>query len=148
MDEAEKKPGVTHPSLNRREAFARALAEGIALDRAGELAGYGPNDGKRVRESAARPHIAARIIEIRTERPQSLTEAEPLIAQLLDAATKARLLNSAAGYAAVRSLLAEAARLQSRVEGPVALAPPRPRLPEMTNQEWLAEYGPKRVTAT
>jgi len=148
MDEAEKKPGNTHPNLKRREAFARALADGVAPHGAGERAGYTYNHGQRVEERALRPHIAARIIEIRTEWAQSLTEAEPLIGQLLDAAGRARLLNSAAGYAAVRGLLAEAARLQSRVADPVALAPPRSRLPEMTNQEWLATYGPKRVTAT
>jgi len=146
MDETEKKPGKTHPDLERREAFERALADGITPDRAGERAGYTHNRGQRVRECAARPDIAARIVEFRTERPQSLAEAEPLIAQLLDAAGKARLLNSAAGYAAVRGLLAEAARLQSRVDVSLLFPSPPPE-PEMTTEAWLAEYGPKRVTS-
>jgi len=144
MDEAEKNPVNTRPNPNRREAFARALAEGATPDRAAERAGYAHHHGKRVEDHAVRPDIAARIIEIRTQRPQSLTEAEPLISQLLDAAGKARLLNSAAGYAAVRGLLAEAARLQSRVEAAPEILDEPPRI-RPTREEWLAKHGPNRA---
>ncbi len=54
MHEAETKPGGAHPNLERREAFARALAQGVAPDRAAERAGYGPGGGEGARERAAR----------------------------------------------------------------------------------------------
>jgi hypothetical protein len=130
------------PLAVKREALAQAVARGVKPERAGEQAGFSHPNGKRLQTTLKRRAMAARIAEIQTELTRCLTQAEPLMLQLLDAAHRAMRLDSAAGYSATRGLLAEVARLQSRIEAPseAAVSPARVR---PTREEWLALHGPK-----
>jgi hypothetical protein len=66
----------------------------------------------------------------------------------MDAADKAGKLDSAAGYAATRGLLAEAARLKL-LTAPRATPPRPPRsvAKPLTHAQWLARFGPKPTAA-
>ena len=129
------------------EPFAQAFAETLTPKEASMKACYARTAGSFRR--AERPDMIARVAEIRREAARAAEDLLPVINRLMVAADKAEALDSAAGYAAMRGLLVEAARLKiliadraPRVFEPKAL--PRP----LTTEEWLMKFGPRTVSAS
>jgi hypothetical protein len=78
-------------------------------------------------------------------RAEDLT---PVIVRFMVAADRAEALDSAAGYAAMRGLLAEAARLKMLIASPALLdVSPKPFPKALTTEEWLAAFGPDSIGA-
>lgn len=141
------RPKQKFPRPVMLEHFARGVVRGVEPKQASREAGYSKsrcNKG-RVEDRLKTEAYLKMEQKVREEDARTLTEVEPIIHKLIEAAAKAGSLDSAAGYSAMRGLLAEAARLQLRVDISLLL-PPSPPEPEMTREEWLAEYGPKRET--
>ena len=127
------------------EPFAQAIAEGLPPGAASERAAYAKTRGCVGRSERA--DILARVSEIHSATTKAAEDLAPIITRLMAAAGRAEALNSAAGYVAMRGLLAEAVRLTTMIgaktPGPMAaLDLPRP----LTTEEWLAEFGPQTVS--
>jgi hypothetical protein len=124
---------------NRRmEALAQGLADGLALHAATAAAGYSRQTGESQRR-AARADVQHRLTEIAGERRAAAAALEPVIDKLMDLAAEAGKLGTAAGMAAARGLLSEAARVK-------LLLPPPPQAqrelpPQLTTEEWVAKYA-------
>ena len=127
----------------KREAFAEALARGHPVLRAWEKAGFAYH-ATRARRRMAAPDMVARVAEIRRERDgDGPADLIPVINRCMILAEAAGKIGSAAGMAAARGLLAEAARLK-RLLPPAPLSESWPEdRPELSDDEWLDKYGPK-----
>jgi hypothetical protein len=95
----------------RHEWFARGRANGFRLEDAYEGAGYVPDRGHACR-LAARPDVASRINELKTE----LMHAEPInkttvIHELLEIGRQSRRMGTPVGYKEARIAYLEAGRL-------------------------------------
>ncbi|MGH6987539.1 MAG: hypothetical protein ACRED9_11965 [Caulobacteraceae bacterium] len=134
-----------HPLVRReREQFAWGIARGISPSEAARAAGYA-NPGRgaslaRAKDIAAR----ARFVKRHLERGGS-ADLSAIIEALMDLADEGRRLGAAAGLAAAKGALVEAARLKQLL--PVAAPETRAELDlareaELTDEEWLAKYGP------
>jgi hypothetical protein len=120
----------------RREALAQGLADGLALHAATKAAGYSRQTGES-RRPAARADIQARVAEIASERRAAAAALEPVIDKLMDLAAEAGKLGTAAGMAAARGLLSEAARVKLLL--PPAPDPNRYVPPDLTTEQWVAK---------
>ena len=127
---------------DQQEMFAQAMADGCTAVEAAGKAGYRDRWLKRSEDRVGIPVIAARIARLKAERARHLADVGPVITLLMDQAEAAGLLGSAAGFTAARGLLIEAARLKAAAPPPPTSAGP-PLEREMTEEEWLAEFGPK-----
>jgi hypothetical protein len=83
--------------------------------------------------------------EIGREQLLAAADLAPVIAQLMDLATQAGDLGTAAGMNAARGLLIEAARLKGLLAEQFPESRPGPILPpQLTKEEWVEIFGPKR----
>ena len=121
------------------EVFAQALSRGSPPRKASEEAGYDDPCGEPYKR-AARPDVADRVTEIRRARDGDVfADLVPLILDLLDIARFCRRQGSVAAMGTATRALVETAKLMRQL-------PPLQRRfedlpPEMTEEEWLAEYG-------
>jgi len=132
----------------RREAFARAWADGFVPREAYDKAGYkaqDPNIPGEVARIAGRDDVLERVTELRAEMDWGSTpDIAPVINELRRLAKKAGDMDTAAAMIAARGLLAEAAKLKRLLSEPDAPAMERPPPePPMSNAEWLAKHAPQ-----
>jgi len=133
-------------SFPREEAFARALATGLCLGAAGAEAGYGRRH-RRGAERAARPDIVARARELGDARQWGeACDAATMIRALMRLAGKAGRMRTAAAMVAARGLVAEAAKLEQRIddnrrETPDGAPPITPAFLPLSDEDWAAKYG-------
>ena len=119
----------------RRERFARNLADGMPAWRAWAAAGYAPKGG-RGRRVAEREDVKARVDElVQARKWGGSSDVGPVIDECMRLAKVAGGMKGAAAMVAARGFLVEAARLK----GLLGAAEPRP---ELTDEEWLAKYAP------
>ena len=126
----------------RREKFARGLADGLPAWRAWTAAGYAAKGG-RGRIVAQRKEVKARVDElVQARKWGGSSDLAPVIDECMRLAKVAGDKDSAAAMVAARGFLVEAARLKGLL-GAAAAAPraPEPRA-ELTDDEWLARYAP------
>ncbi len=133
-------------SFPRDEAFARALAMGRSQGAAGAEAGY----ARRHRlggERAARPDIVARTRELGDARQWGEAgDAATMIGALMRLAGQAGQMRTAAAMVAARGLVAEAAKLNQRIdderrETPDGAPPINPAFRPLSDEDWAAKYG-------
>ena len=126
----------------RREAFARNLADDMPAWRAWAAAGYAAKGG-RGRIVAQRKDVKARVAElVRARKWGGSSDLGPVIDECMRLAQVAGGMDSAAAMVAARGFLVEAARLKGLLGAPApAACAPEPR-PELTDEEWLARYAP------
>ena len=132
-------------SVPRQEAFARALAMELPQTGASSEAGY-TKDWRHARERAETPDILARVTALRDAlQLDETSDVAPVIEALMRLAKKAGDMPTAAGMAAARGLLAEAAKLKGRLQdkGETAgrVEPVDPRYLPLSHEDWMAEYG-------
>jgi len=130
----------------RRERCAQLLARGASVSKASKQAGY-PRHNTRAVARAAHPAMVRRLDEIKAEMArQGDPELGPVIDALLAAAKRAseteKVRDTAAGLAAIRGLLAEAARLKGLVPKPTPFFD-ETMLPDLPDDVWMARFGPK-----
>jgi len=122
----------------RKEAFARALACGFTAKAAALEAGYS-NKGSRTYQRAAREEIKGRAAQIARTLPWSGTsDLAPVIDKLVAVTDACLKTGTASALATAVRALAEVARLK-RLLPRASMLGPLP--PEMSEEEWLAEYG-------
>ncbi|HEV2364159.1 MAG TPA: hypothetical protein VGS12_08190 [Caulobacteraceae bacterium] len=130
----------------RREAFAQALASGASVAEATREAGYAwRGQGARLVRA---PRMMARLAWLAARR----SDLPGLIQTAVAIAGEARSLKSAQGYTSARGALEFAARLRAQgaamtgpaagVRAAAAALPPNPLDLEISDQEWLARFGP------
>ncbi|MGH6987788.1 MAG: hypothetical protein ACRED9_13260 [Caulobacteraceae bacterium] len=131
----------------RREAFAWALAGGLAPRAAARAAGYAAlrKANRLARASDIRARRAFLSRQLARGGGPDLTS---VIDQLLDIAHDGVALGHAGGLTAARLALVEAARLKrlppARGAAPPGLdAPPRDLETPLSDEEWLARHGPQ-----
>jgi hypothetical protein len=122
--------------MKRRKDFARMLAAGKLPPEAAITAGYSPKyDPYKLANGA---EVRALVAIFTMEDPVTGPDLAHVIATLMegakDAMAAAKEKKSAAGFAAARGLLAEAARLKQTL-------PPRPGPDE--DMEWALKWGPE-----
>ncbi|MHB8530243.1 MAG: hypothetical protein ACYC8V_12150 [Caulobacteraceae bacterium] len=128
----------------RREAFAHALARGATPANAALEAGY--SSPKKGAALARGKDIADRANEIKDHLARGGSrDLGGVIDRLFDNAERAWKLESAGGMTAAKSSLVEAARLKQLLPEPSAWAAPGPIYPhdeDLTDEQWMARYGP------
>ena len=126
----------------RRERFARNLADDMPAWRAWAAAGYAPKGG-RGRIVAQREDVKARVDElVQARKWGGSSDLGPVIDECMRLTQVAGKMKTAAAMVAARGLLVEAARLKGLLGAPAPRAgAPEPR-PELTDDEWLARYAP------
>ncbi len=125
-----------------REAFIQAVARGGTLAEAWAGAGYRPRPDMIYRARLLVRAMTPRLDAIRREREAAARDLVPLIETMTQMARDAAGTGGAAGWSAARGLLAEAGRLKLRMP---PLIEPAEVMPEMSEEEWLAEFAPKAV---
>ena len=129
-------------SRDRHEAFAQALARGLAFREAAAAAGY-KSFGGSVLAMAKSEWMVNRIAEIDARaRGGGSSDVSPIIDDLMRLAGVAEKMGTAAGMMAAKHLLAEAAKLKKSL--PEDIAPPLTEglRPIMTHEEWVKAYVP------
>jgi hypothetical protein len=129
---------------NRRwETLAQRLAGDVPFRQASKQAGYARPWKARALERSKRADVVARVAEIRRAKALEAADLTPMIDALMATAGNAQQTpeQTPATLAAIRGLLAEAARLKG-------LAPPPPEPPRqprrrMTDEEWMEAFAPK-----
>ncbi len=135
-------PRLANP---RHETFARARAAGLARLEAYRSAGYRGNGN--VGKIDGHKEVKERIAELELNAQWGgSSDLGPVINALMGLAVKAGELGTAAGMTAARGLLAEAATLKGKLGALARSArPERPR-EILTDEEWLAKYGPSKTS--
>ncbi|HEY5072854.1 MAG TPA: hypothetical protein VII63_12580 [Caulobacteraceae bacterium] len=132
----------------RQEAFARALARGLSVRNAAKEAGYFDSITRGGRR-AKRPKIAARIeelVELATWGGD--LKLAVVFKELMRLAKAAAKLQTGAGMAAARGMLAEAAQVRAQAAAAPSITPaiagagPVPP-PTLTKEEWIEAFAPK-----
>ena len=133
-------------SFPRDEAFARALAMGRAQGAAGAEAGYARRHRRGARR-AARPDVVARTRELGdTQQWGEACDQVEMIRALMRLAEKAGRMRTAAAMVAARGLVAEAAKLNQRIDdqrretaddAPAITAAFLP----LSDEDWAEKYG-------
>ena len=132
--------------IPREEALAHVLAMGLSRSMAGGEAGYAKH-WKHVREREARPDIVARARELGDARQWGETrDASEMIGALMRLAGKAGRMRTAAAMVAARGLVAEAAKLEQRIddkrgETPDGAPPITTAFLPLSDEDWTAKYG-------
>jgi len=117
----------------RMETLSQGAGAGVA---------EAPADGRGEVVAPDRNDAAA---EIKREELIAAADLAPVIAQLMDLAAQARDLGTPAAMNAARGLLVEAARLKGLLAEQCPEArPQRPLPPQLTKEEWVEIFGPKR----
>lgn len=134
----------------RREKFARGLAEDLPAWRAWEAAGYGRNP-HRARTRAAKAEMIARVRELRLARLWGGSrDLAPVIDECMRLAQIAGEQPTGAALIAARGLLAEAARLKQMLPMTgngaqnARWVPPEP---VMDHEAWMARFAPREADA-
>ncbi len=133
-------------SFARDEALARALAMGRSQGAAGAEAGYARRHGRGALR-AARPDIVARARELGDARQWGeACDAVEMIRALMRLAGQAGQMRTAAAMVAARGLVAEAAKLDQRIdearrETRDGAPPITPAYRPLSDEEWAAKYG-------
>jgi hypothetical protein len=110
------------PKLDNRrhEWFAHLRAHGMRLEEAYERAGYVPDRGHACR-LAARPDVAERITELRSDFADIVTADRPRVIEALMAIGQScRALGTPSGLKEARFAYLEAARLQQSITDDLA----------------------------
>jgi hypothetical protein len=136
---------MTPLPLLHEETLAHALARGLSRNAARAEAGYARHS-RRGRERAARADIAARARELGEARQWGETrEASEMIVALMRLAGKAGEMPTAAAMVAARGLVAEAAKLNARIderrERPDEAPAIDARFLPLSDEDWTAKYG-------
>lgn len=139
------------PTLERPdyEVFAKERANGASVAVAGERAGFSKKSG-HAWDLEKNEEIKARVRELQEEAATlQLVQRPVLIARLLAIADKAEKMDSAAGMAAARAALMDAARLHGVAE-PTAqpTGPAGPSRPIVFSDHPLSEDEWTRVFAS
>jgi hypothetical protein len=126
---------------NSRPAFEDTRLEALAQETGAEIAEAA---GERRGEVVA-PDGNDAPAEGGREQLLAAADLTPVIAQLMDLAREAQDLGTAAAMSAARGLLIEAARLKGLLaeQCPQATSG-RLREPQLTKEEWVEIFGPKR----
>ncbi len=99
----------------RHEWFARGRANGYRLEDAYECAGYVPDRGHACR-LAARPEVASRINELRSELRQDIpANKTSVIQELVEIGRLSRRMGTPVGYKESRLAILEAGRLHEEL---------------------------------
>jgi hypothetical protein len=139
---------VSTPPDSQLEKFAAGIAKGYTQRRAADEAGYSPRT-KSMSKWLRRPSFMDRVERYRRANGTSVApDLLPIIERLVkvaDAVTAPRASGeppTAAAVQAARAALVEAARLKQLLPTDV---PRAEDYYQMTREEWLATFAPKKV---
>jgi hypothetical protein len=142
------------PIKKRQEAFALAVADGVAPRQAYADVGYKSPQNAGTRSERLLVILAPRIEAIRQKRVDELRDPRLVIERLLALAERAIEDKSLAALNTARALLAEAGKLKAKVADPRPLrlpsdaispeAPDEPEVePPLDHEAWIARYAPR-----